>query len=277
MSSADRILAALEARARQVRTPCGAGTMTWRCWGAGAPLVLLHGQSGSCWHWVRNIRHFAAMRQVWCPDLPGMGESARVPEPGDIHAVAAATLQGLQAIGELARPFDLVGFSFGGIVAALAAGSARLPLRRLVVIGSTGLGLPLPRLGLQPWKGEADPARRAALHRANLGRLMLAEAGACKPLALALYTRDLERDRYQGPPVAASTLLRDALRHVDAPVAGIWGAHDALVAAEPARAEAVLRSVRPELRFAVVPRAGHWAPFEQPALFNGALRQLLAD
>ena len=34
--------AALEASARVERTRCGEGTMVWRRWGTGRPLVLLH-------------------------------------------------------------------------------------------------------------------------------------------------------------------------------------------------------------------------------------------
>lgn len=205
-----------------------------------------------------------------------MGDSSNAPEPGDIHAVAAATLQGLLAIDAFKRPFDLVGFSFGGIAGALMASAACLPLMRFVVVGSTGLGMRLPRLALQPWKGKADAGRRAALHRANLGTLMLGEEAARQPLALSLYTEDLDRDRYRGPPVGASTLLLDALARIQSsPVAGIWGAHDALVDREPSRAESAMRSVRPDLRFTVIPGAGHWVQFEQPTLFNAALRELL--
>jgi 2-hydroxy-6-oxonona-2,4-dienedioate hydrolase len=266
---------ALDAGARQVRTACGNGTMVWRCWGSGEPLLLLHGQSGSWRHWLRNIAFFAATHQVWCPDLPGMGESGDPPEPGDAHAVATATLQGLREIPAFSRPCHLAGFSFGGIVGALAASSADVPLRSFVVIGSTGLGLPLPPLGLQSWKREIDAGRRQEIHRANLGRLMLTPEGARDPLALSLYTQDLERDRYQGPPVASTTLLRDALARLRAPVTGIWGARDALVQGEPARAQAGLRSVRPDLRFTTIPGAGHWVAFEQPALFNRALQESL--
>lgn len=267
--------AGLDAAARTSSTPCGVGRMVWRCWGSGEPLVLLHGQSGSWRHWIRNIEHFAATREVWCPDLPGMGDSDPAPAPGDVHAVAAATLQGLLALPALARPFDVAGFSLGGIVGALAASSARLPLRRFVIIGCTALGMPLPRLALQPWKGEADRERRLAVHRANLGTLMLTAEGARDPFALALYTHDLERDRYRGGPIGASTLLLDALARMEARVAGIWGARDALVEAEPARAEAALRAARPDLRFTIVPGAGHWVAFEQPALFNAALQDML--
>lgn len=250
--------------------------MVWRSWGEGEPLVLLHGQSGSWRHWVRTIGPFAANRQVWCPDLAAMGDSDLPPGAGDIEDVASVLAQGLRDLPELDAPFDLVGFSLGGIVGALATRSADLRPRRFIVVGCTAIGLPMPRLRLRSWKGEADAARRLALQRENLGQLMLTPRGAADPLALGLYAHDLAHDRYAGRPVGTSTLLRDALGDIDAPVAGIWGALDALVEERPERARAALQSVRPDLRFATVADAGHWVAFEQPAAFNAALQDLLA-
>ena len=248
--------------------------MVWRCWGAGPPLVLLHGQSGSWRHWVRTIEPFATARQVWCPDLPSMGDSDLPPGVADVHGVAAATLHGLRAVPELARPFDLVGFSLGGIVGALAVTGGGVALRRFVAVGCTALGLPMPKVPLRAWRAEAVPARRRAVQEANLAALML--AGPPTPEALDLYAQDLERDRYAGKPIGSSTLLLDALSAIDAPVAGIWGACDALAGADPSRPEAAMRAVRPDLRFIVVPEAGHWVPYERPAAFEAALREVLA-
>ena len=46
---------ALARTARKLETSCGDGAMVWRVWGAGEPLVLFHGGSGSWTHWIRNI------------------------------------------------------------------------------------------------------------------------------------------------------------------------------------------------------------------------------
>lgn len=273
----EEIVARLENSARRVCTDHAGNRMTWRCWGAGDPLVLLHGQSGSWMHWVRNIQDLAADREVWCPDLPGMGDSELPPFPGDVVGVAEATLKGLRAIPGLSGGFDLVGFSFGGIVGALAADAGRLPVRHCVVVGSTALGLTLGELCLRPWRAETDASRRQELHRENLGILMLTPRGAEDPHALVLYTRDLERDRYRGRAIGSTTLLLDALGRTPARIGGIWGARDALVESRPERAQSALRSVRPDVRFAVIPDAGHWVAYEQPALFNAALRVMLAD
>ena len=45
----------VESRAQQFETPCGAGSLVWHKWGEGPPLLMLHGGSGSWFHWLRQI------------------------------------------------------------------------------------------------------------------------------------------------------------------------------------------------------------------------------
>ena len=94
--------------------------MVWRVWGAGEPLLLLHGGSGSWTHWIRNIPVLAERRAVWVPDLPGLGDSAMPPQPLTPSSSAAVTVRGIRAlIGD--TPLAIAGFSFGGHVAGLIA------------------------------------------------------------------------------------------------------------------------------------------------------------
>ncbi|HEX4114045.1 MAG TPA: hypothetical protein VH020_16050, partial [Stellaceae bacterium] len=55
LDSVPEPIAALDRVARHRETPCGDGTMVWREWGEGVPVVLLHGGYGSWQHWLRNI------------------------------------------------------------------------------------------------------------------------------------------------------------------------------------------------------------------------------
>src|SRR5271169_1941099 len=71
----------IERQARMQGTPCGKGEMVWRIWGAGPPLVLLHGGYGSWVHWIRNVLPLAERYTVIAPDMPGLGDSATVPKP----------------------------------------------------------------------------------------------------------------------------------------------------------------------------------------------------
>ena len=74
----DRILADAERRT----TPCGDGEVVWRLFGAGPPLVLIHGGSGSWNHWIRNIPELARHHRLLLPDLPGHSGSAMPPGEG---------------------------------------------------------------------------------------------------------------------------------------------------------------------------------------------------
>src|SRR6476620_4760307 len=75
------IVDALARTAREVRTPCGDGSMVWRVWGAGEPLVLFHGGSGSWTHWIRNIPELSRHYQLWLADIPGLGDSTMPTHP----------------------------------------------------------------------------------------------------------------------------------------------------------------------------------------------------
>ena len=91
-------LSPLAAAARVAETPCGSGSMVWRVWGEGAPLVLLHGGSGSWRHWARNIGPLGAGRMVITPDLPGLGDSAMPEGVSTPEGVAEILARGLDRI-----------------------------------------------------------------------------------------------------------------------------------------------------------------------------------
>src|SRR6266581_2374197 len=84
--------------AERVETPCGDGTMVWRCWGSGPPLVLLHGGYGSWTHWIRNVLPLSRQFTVIAADLPGLGESATPPEPWTARGLAAIIVEGLDIV-----------------------------------------------------------------------------------------------------------------------------------------------------------------------------------
>ena len=92
------IVDALARTARKVRTPCGDGAMVWRVWGAGEPLVLFHGGSGSWTHWIRNIPELSRHYELWVADIPGLGDSAMPPKPWVPATIADVVVAGL---GEL--------------------------------------------------------------------------------------------------------------------------------------------------------------------------------
>ena len=263
---------ALEQAAEEIRTPCGDGEMVWRSWGAGGdPLVLLHGGAGSWLHWIETIPAFAGDRRVVAADLPGLGSSASPPHDADGPAIAAIVAEGLKRVVGAQTQVDLAGFSFGGVVAGLAAASGAIRLRSLTLVGSGGLGVITTTARLERVRDKTG-AERDEANRTNLHRWMIADAAAIDARAIAIQDWNSRHARLDSRPVGVSGLLLGALPRVSAPVAGIWGAADHAVQGDTGRVEAALRLVCRNLRFEVVPRAGHWVAYEAPEAFERALR-----
>lgn len=247
----------------------------WHAWGAGKPVVLLHGGSGSWAHWVRNIDALvAAGREVWAVDLPGFGDSERPATGEDSDAMAPPVRAGLeQLLG--GRDFDLVAFSMGGLVAGMVAETAPPGLRRLVVVG-TPLLPPGPNpVKLLEWRHLEDPGERARIHRHNLAALMLHAPEAITPLAEGIHAANLARDRMRRRRQAQSGLLAQVLQRVRCPVHTIYGRLDALFRTRLPELEAVIAAIPTLASQAFIEEAGHWVQFEQPAAFDAALARAL--
>lgn len=276
-------VADVESRARRVETPCGTGTMVWRIWGEGAPLVLAHGAQGNWAHWIRTIPELARSRMVIAVDLPGHGSSA-MPEVESMEAIAKALAEGLTRIlgspsasGKVVggRPVDLVGFSFGGVTFTWFAALYPRLVRRLILVGTGGLGTPHGNIDLRRISGLRGEQRREALRRNLLG-LMLHHRESVDDLAIHLLISAGIAARFTASArLVVPDRLLTVLPRVRAPVDAIWGEYDR-PHPDPALQEAVLRSVQPGLTFRVIPDAGHWAMYERPGAFVATLEDLLA-
>lgn len=267
----------IESGADRHALPFGGGTMVWRSWGDGAPVVLLHGGSGSWTHWARNVAALVvAGRQAWIPDLPGFGDSARPPSGGDADALPGPMEDALQALlGD--TPVDLVGFSFGSMVAALMAAQRPGRVRRLVLCGAPALGVePAAPLVLKAWGHLQRGPELDAAHRENLARLMLARPESIDTLALAIHAANLPRDRMRLRRLSRTDILLRTLREVRCPVWGIWGSEDVLYRGVADRIAPAL-SAAPGFRgLTLVPGAGHWVQFEDAPAFDRALAAALS-
>jgi pimeloyl-ACP methyl ester carboxylesterase len=267
--------AALLARADECRTPCGDGTMVWRLWGNGRPLVLLHGGSGSWNHWLRNIDPLAGTgRRLFVPDLPGFGDSACPASGNDADAVVEPVLDGLRALLGTA-PVDVLAFSFGSLVAALAAAAHPQRIARLVIAGAPVKPLVPPPFKLRPWLHVQDEAQRRAIHRHNLAALMLARPGSITEQTVDLHAQNLLRDRMRERRLSRTDAMARALERIECPLDAIYGREDALYRGRWDEVEAQLRAV-PRLRsLRFVEGAGHWVQYEEPAAFHAAVAQAL--
>lgn len=262
-------------QARVLRTSSGGAAMVWREWGAGRPLVLLHGSSGSWRHWVLNVLPLARHFRVLVPDLPGFGDSDDSPAP-TADALAGAVAAGLDHLVPTPTAVDLAGFSFGGIIAGLVAARPGARVRTLVLLGPNGMAIPMgeTRPLIRP-KVTMTPEEVRETHRENLRILMIADPARADDLAVHVHAENLARARFKSGGIPASDALLRALPGVRARIAGIWGGRDAMTGPYLAERREVLSRYQPDLDFRVIEGAGHWTPYEAAAAVNAALVDIL--
>lgn len=261
-------------RSTKLQTACGPmAKMVWRRWGAGPNLVLIHGGAGSWMHWVKNVEVLAESHTVWAPDIPGFGESDLPGENLDADTLFPHMLSGLREIlhGE---EFDLVGFSFGGLIAALIAAERPDNLRRLVLVSVAAMGLFSENPVLRSMRGVTDPAERKAIFRANLNALMLADTGAVDEMAIAVQSASASRERVKNRKLVLTDILLRLCFEWRCPVFGIWGRQDMLYRNqfdELMRVSSML-GLRDRV---ILEGAGHWLQYEKADVFNRVLLELL--
>lgn len=269
-------LTRLDARAAHHRFRCSSGiNVTWRAFGSGNPVVLVHGGHGNWTHWVRNIEALAAIRTVWVPDLPGYGDSDALPLGAGFEDLIAVTLESLDGLIGASTEIDLTGFSFGGVVASTLAN--RRPVGRLALVGSAGHGgKRRPQRELLNWKkAEADDERRA-MFDANLKSFMLYDPRHADSLALTVYEQACLQTRFRSKDVSLAGNLAALLKSAEVEPLLLWGTQD-VTAADPQAFSDQLNAQHVHHSFGLIPDAGHWAQFEAADEVNRRLCAYLSQ
>ena len=262
------------AEAQRIETPCGAGTMVWRVWGSGPPLILLHGGYGSWTHWIGNVLVLARRFTVIAPDLPGLGESSTPPEPHTAEGLAGIIVEGLDIVLSKDAAPHIAGFSFGGVLGGHVAAQLGDRLRALTLVGSNGLGLVRQPTALQRVPAGVSAEEALAVHRHNLGALMIADPAKIDELAVYIQSQNAPRGRVRSRRFSRADTLARALPLVKARLDGIWGARDATAYPHLDERARVLRSFQPAARFEVIAGAGHWVQYEAAERFNPLLAEI---
>jgi len=270
------IVTAVARTARKVRTPCGEGWMVWRVWGAGAPLLLLHGGSGSWTHWIRTIPELSRHYELWVADIPGLGDSAMPPKPWTPASIAGVIARGIGEVLPASATLRMAGFSFGGHVGGFTAALLGQRVHSLTLIGVAGLGLRAdPREPFAKERSGMSPAEVAAVYHQNLAVLMFADPANIDALAIHMQAENIKRARFRSRPFAAIDGLARALADVTAPIKTIWGTRDVIARPSIEARLAILRRHHPELGVRLVEGAGHWVMYEAADRFNQAFLELL--
>lgn len=269
-------------RSSTTRTLCGAGDMVWRQWGLSGPdapvVVLLHGGSGAWNHWVRTIPSLEGEYCVYAGDLPGCGESDGAPEPYDAASLAGIVSQGLDQLIPDGRAFDLVSFSFGGILSGLIAQAQGARVRSVTIVGTPILGLIKTGKANQlvPVPPELSREEAEPLYRANLGNLMISDPAAVDDLALTLHIENMDKARLRSRGIARRFPSAPTFEGLSCQLNFIYGAADPTLFPDLEGVRAHVADAHPGARFHIIPDAGHWVQFEAATRFNRILSELLS-
>jgi pimeloyl-ACP methyl ester carboxylesterase len=259
------------------------GPMIWHEWGhealerGASSLVLLHGGSGSWTHWIRNVVPLVADGfHVLAVDLPGFGDSALPDLGSDVDAL----IEPLHAAWQMLRASEkvsFVGFSFGGMTAALWLAAHPQDAQNLILVGSPGLGIKSPhRVPLKGWRHLATEDLQTEAHRHNLLALMLHDESKLDGLAMALHRLNVARDRMPRRRLSGTPIVANALPHISCPVHVIYGEWDALYQGRMSEVESLFKNITPHLAsWQLVSESGHWVQFEAAEAFQLALKKAL--
>jgi 3-oxoadipate enol-lactonase len=246
--------------------------------GSGQPVVFSHGLLWSTRLYDPQVDALRGRFRCIAYDHRGQGRSAVPPE----SVIDMETLY-LDAVGLIEKlgvgPCHFVGLSMGGFIGMRLAARRPELLRSLVLMETSGDPEPLanvPRYtllnviarlaGVRP---VADPVMRIMFGKSFLNDPNRAEERALWKARLMENRKDVWR-AVNG--VIKRRAIRDELPSIRVPTLIMVGEED--VATVPAKAER-LHQLIPGSRLVRLPRGGHSATVEEPALVNAALGTFL--
>ena len=227
---------------------------------------------GSWTHWIRNIPALRERYTVFAPDLPGCGDSVSVPQDIEHDRYMDLVCAAMCDIAAGGR-FRLAGFSFGTVIASLVSLRMQESICKLALLAPAALGRIAPArvLDLRKIPPEADEVAQRAVLRHNLLQLMLARPESIDEPTINIQRDNVVRTRYDSRQFSFTTHTRDALWQIRAPLMGIFGELDNFVSPSIHSRVIPCRSLRPDMRIEIVPKAGHWVQYEAAPTVNRLL------
>ncbi len=240
--------------------------------GSGSPVVFLHGPFGQ--EWPGYLDDLAARHRVLAPASPGIADATDLERFDGLWDLVLYYDDLLDALG--LGQVDLVGHSFGGMVAAEIAATIPARVRRLVLIDPMGL-----------WT-DASPVEDHLLVSEERRAELLYHDRSVPEVAERLRVPDDLAEAQAGVLRLFDALgatahfihpipergLRRRLGRVRARTLVIWGREDRLVPASYAR-EFV--AAIPDAAHELVPGAGHCPHLEQREAVTAATLRFLGE
>jgi pimeloyl-ACP methyl ester carboxylesterase len=244
-----------------------------------SPILLVHG--------INNINpsapfleSLAEHGEIIAPSHPGFGHS---PRPQDFDTMYDLVRLYLAVLDDLPNEkITMIGFSFGGWIAAEVAVCRPHKLARLVLVDPFGIKLAgreerdFPHLfntspdelNRRAWH---DPANRPPGNYGLGWHMAIGEAMSDEEMIVLARNWDA-LCIYAWRPHMYNPQLKHWLHRIAVPTLVLWGASDRIVTPDYGRA---YRGLIPGARFEAIEGAGHHPELEQPAAFVAAVADFL--
>ncbi len=228
-----------------------------------APLVLLPGAAVSSTMWYQNVEALSRSHRVFALDIIGdMGKS--VLTYPDLKTVDFGIWLGDVYAALSLEHANIVGLSYGGLIAMRLASSTPARVSKLVLLDPAGL-LPFPVIFLFRMAAGFLPLPV----RVKLKLMLGIDSPEMVPVIKQMMTRT--NFRYQMPQ---NYVIKDEeLRNIAAETLLLFGEHDVVYKAGKAieRAENLI----PNIEADIFPEAGHTLPLDRPEIVNERILEFL--
>ena len=254
-----------------VRTNRGLIGLAERGGGNAVPIVFLHGVGSDKSVWRPQLEHFGESRRAIAFDYPGYGDSE--PAPGASRDdFAAAILAAMDALD--IRHAHICGLSLGGVIAIAMHATAPERCASLVLADSFAVHPDGPGIYQRSIDASRSMTMRA-LAEARVEMLLGSETTPGLRAEVIETMAAIDPDAYRvGAEAVWLADQPDRAAVIGVPALVLCGAEDRIT--PPALSEG-LASLVPGARLQLIAGAGHLANAEQPAAFNIAIEQFLAD
>jgi len=228
--------------------------------GAGSPMLLLHGFQSPDPE-ARFLALLARRARIIAPSHPGFGRSPRPEGFETVYDLVRLYLSLLESLPD--EKVTLMGFSFGGWLAAEIAVACSHRLERLILVDPLGIKLSGRETAdiLDVFNTHPKEVQRRLWHDPRFAP----DYDAMSDEELVIRARNWEAlCLYGWHPYMYNPQLTRWLGRITVPSLVLWGASDGIVSPEYGRAYAGLI---PGARFALIGEAGHAPEIERPEAF----------
>ena len=226
--------------------------------GAGTPVVLLHGLSGSSRWWSRNVDALAEQHLVAAVDLVGFGHNRRfLGLPRFLPSFSETTSLLARWLETFGQPVHLIGHSMGGQIAIALTAERPDLVRSLILVNAAGM----------PFHLDPRPHMRAVpkppYGGMGIARVLVPDFFRAGPASVAVAGARVMRGD-----------MRDRMHAIRVPTLLVWGENDPLVPL--VYGEAMQQEIAGS-RLVVIPGAAHVAMWDRPAEFNRIALSFLSE